>query len=180
MSSIDSGVQQLSRNMPHSLGFPGGTSGKESTCKGDTRDMGLISGRGRFRGGGNDSPLQYFFLERSMDRGILQATVHGVIKSQTQLCRHTLDIQTAEKRGWLHISQSPEYARKYLIKEGKNVCFKGKRMLILILIQQLKQKCHEPLIYNKWGARDWEGLTQRVTQESCWHSIRVKSRYIFV
>ena len=34
---------------------------------------------------GNGYPLQCFCLENSMDRGTSQATVHGVVKSQTQL-----------------------------------------------------------------------------------------------
>ena len=42
------------------LGFPGGTSGKESTYQaGDARDVGSIPGSGRSPGGGNGNPLQY-------------------------------------------------------------------------------------------------------------------------
>ena len=36
-------------------------------------------------GEGNGNSLQYSCLENSMDGGTLQATVHGVAKSQTQL-----------------------------------------------------------------------------------------------
>ena len=36
-------------------------------------------------GEGNGNPLQYSYLENSMDRGAWQATVHGVTKSWTQL-----------------------------------------------------------------------------------------------
>ena len=36
-------------------------------------------------GGGNGNPLQYSCLENPMDRGGWQATVHGVMKSQTWL-----------------------------------------------------------------------------------------------
>ena len=36
-------------------------------------------------GEGNGNPLQYSCLENSMDRGTLQATVHRVTKSWTQL-----------------------------------------------------------------------------------------------
>ena len=52
-------------------------------------DTGLIPGSGRSPGGGNDNPLQYSCLERSMDRGAWQATIHGVAKSQTQLSHWT-------------------------------------------------------------------------------------------
>ena len=34
-------------------------------------------------GEGNGNPLQYFCLEKPMDRGTWWATVHGVAKSQT-------------------------------------------------------------------------------------------------
>ena len=38
---------------------------------------------------GNGNPLQYSYLENSMDRGAWQAAVHGVAKTQTQLSKHT-------------------------------------------------------------------------------------------
>ena len=67
-------------------GFLGCSRDKESACNaGDTRDMGLIPRSGRFRGGGNGSPLQYSCLENPMDRGAWRATVHGAVQSQTQL-----------------------------------------------------------------------------------------------
>ena len=47
----------------------------------DTRDVGLIPGSGRAPGVGSGNPLQYSFLENSMDRGALRATVHGAAKS---------------------------------------------------------------------------------------------------
>ena len=34
-------------------------------------------------GEGNGNPLQYFYLENSMDKGAWQATVHGAAMSQT-------------------------------------------------------------------------------------------------
>ena len=53
----------------------------------DTRDVGSIPGLGRSPGVGvgSGTPLQYSCLENSMGRGVWQATVHGVAKSQTQL-----------------------------------------------------------------------------------------------
>ena len=50
---------------------------------GDARDAGSIPGLGRSLGVGTGNPLQYFCLRNPMDRGIWQATVHGVIQSWT-------------------------------------------------------------------------------------------------
>ena len=59
-------------------GFPGGSDGKESAC--NAGDPGSIPGSGRSPGEVNGYPLQYSCLENPMDRGALQATVHGVTK----------------------------------------------------------------------------------------------------
>ena len=58
-----------------SMGFPGGSAGKESAC--NAGDLGLIPGLGRSLGEGKGYPLQYSGLENSMDY-----LVHGVAKSQ--------------------------------------------------------------------------------------------------
>ena len=50
---------------------------------GDVREVGSIPGLGRSPGGGNDNLLQYSCLENPMDRGVRQATVHGVAESDT-------------------------------------------------------------------------------------------------
>ena len=57
-------------------GFPGGSDGKESAC--NIRDLGSIPGSVRSPGEGNGYPLQYSYLENSIDRGGWQATVHGL------------------------------------------------------------------------------------------------------
>jgi len=46
-------------------------------------DAGLIPGPGRCPREGNGYSLQYSSLENPMDRGTLQATVHGVVKTWT-------------------------------------------------------------------------------------------------
>ena len=58
------------------MGFTGGSDGKESTC--NAGDPGSVPGCGRSPREGNGNPLQYSCLENPMDRGALQATVHGV------------------------------------------------------------------------------------------------------
>ena len=65
------------------LCFPGGSSGKESTCK--AGDLGLVPGLGRSLGEGNGNSLQYSCLENPMDRGAWRATVHGVSKESDNL-----------------------------------------------------------------------------------------------
>ena len=60
------------------LGFPGGSDGKESAC--NAGDLDSIPGLGKSLKEGNGNPLQYSFLENSMD-----CIVHGVTKSWTQL-----------------------------------------------------------------------------------------------
>ena len=52
---------------------------------GDARDEDSISRSGRSPGGGNGNSFRYSCLENSMDRGVWQATVHGVAKIRTQL-----------------------------------------------------------------------------------------------
>ena len=53
-------------------GFPRSSVGKESAC--NAGDLGSIPGSGRSPGEGNRNPLQYSFLENSMDRGAQQAS----------------------------------------------------------------------------------------------------------
>ena len=104
MPSIASSWQPLLRDCPQtsllriitvlSMGFSGGSDGKESAC--NAGDHGSIPGSGRSPIEGN--PLQYSCLGNSKNRGaysptvgsVLQsysslqwATVHGVTKSQT-------------------------------------------------------------------------------------------------
>ena len=47
----------------------------------DVRDMGLIPGSGRSPGEGHGNSHQYSCLENPVDRGVWQATVHGVAES---------------------------------------------------------------------------------------------------
>ena len=61
-------------------GFPGGSDGKESTCK--AGDPGSIPGFPKEK---NGYSFQYSCLKISMDREAWWATVHGVTKSWTWL-----------------------------------------------------------------------------------------------
>ena len=92
-------VQFLGRKMcwrrdglptPVFLGFPGGSTDKESAC--NAGDLGSIPGSGRSHGEGKGYPLQYSGLENSMD-----CIVHGVAESQTQLSDFHFQIQSYDK-----------------------------------------------------------------------------------
>ena len=56
---------------------------------GDARDLGSIPGLGRLPGEGNGNPLQYSYLENSVDRRAWWATVHRVTKSHIELSTRT-------------------------------------------------------------------------------------------
>ena len=60
------------------LGFPAGSVMKNLPA--NAGDTGLITGSGKSPGEGNGNTLQYSCLENLMDRGALQATIHGVTK----------------------------------------------------------------------------------------------------
>ena len=60
------------------MGFPRSSVGKESACS--AGDLGSIPGSGRSPGEGNGNLLQYSCLENPMDRGVWQATAHGVAR----------------------------------------------------------------------------------------------------
>ena len=59
--SISPGVGLLDHT-----GFPGGSNGKESACS--AGDLGSIPKSRRSPGEGNDYPLQYSYLENSVDK----------------------------------------------------------------------------------------------------------------
>ena len=61
---------------------------------GDPRDMGSIPGSGKSPGVGNGNPLQYSYLENSLDRGALQIAIHGVTESHTTEHTHTQTLKT--------------------------------------------------------------------------------------
>ena len=53
------------KELLHTIGFPGGSAGRESAC--NEGDLGSIPGLGRSPGEGKGYPLQYSSLENSMD-----------------------------------------------------------------------------------------------------------------
>ena len=93
MFNCSKDVQLSYLNIPS---FPGGSDGKASAY--NAGDLGSIPGSGRSPGEGNGNPLQYSYLENSMDRGAWRVTVHGFAvrhdltakqQHKTQQQRHT-------------------------------------------------------------------------------------------
>jgi len=60
------------------MGFPAGSVVKNLLA--NVADSGSTPGSGRSPRAGNGNPLQHSCLGSSMDRGVLQATVHGVTR----------------------------------------------------------------------------------------------------
>ena len=63
------------------MGFPGGSVLKNPLANaGDARDPVSVPGSERSTQEGNAKPLQYSCLGNPMNRGIWQATIHGITK----------------------------------------------------------------------------------------------------
>ena len=91
-------------------------------------DLALIPGLGRSSREGNGNPLWYSCLEKSMNRGALQATVHGFTKMQTWLSNLLWQQQLLTKHltlfkfsCFLHIfycSRIPPRILRYILLSG--------------------------------------------------------------
>ena len=69
------------------MGFPGGSVVKKKKKKNppaNAGDVGLIPGSERSPREGNGNPLQDSCLDKPMDKGAWQSTVHGATQSQPQ------------------------------------------------------------------------------------------------
>ena len=85
------------------MGFPCGSSGKESAC--NAGDLVSIPGLERYPGEGKGYPLQYFGLENSMD-----CIVHRVTKSWTEWLSLSLSMVYMGKESeneWMYVSVQP-------------------------------------------------------------------------
>ena len=83
-------IKQLNLVLMKTLGFPGGTNGKEPTCQCRRHKrlrFNLWFGKIPWRKHGN--PLQYSYLENPMDRGAWQGIVHRVAElGMTEVTLH--------------------------------------------------------------------------------------------
>ena len=82
LSSLPQIWAKYHSNNLYTLGFPDGTSGKESTCQcRRCSRCGFSPLVQKISWVGNCTPLQYSSLETSMGRGAWRATVHGATES---------------------------------------------------------------------------------------------------
>ena len=65
------------------LGWPKNQDGNGLSILESESEVAQSSRLSTLLGGGNGNPLQYSWLENSMDRAAWQAAIHGVTKSQT-------------------------------------------------------------------------------------------------
>ena len=90
------------------MSFPGGSVVKNLPASGV--DAGLIPGSGRSPGEGNGNSHRYSCLENLMDRGVWQATVHGVARAGHDL---------ATKHHHRHQGGPQNYFYRYHLKTSK-------------------------------------------------------------
>ena len=64
----------------------GSSDSKESVC--NAEDLSSTPGSGNSPGEGNGSPVQYSWLQNSIDRGAWWTTVHGVSKELNKIEQH--------------------------------------------------------------------------------------------
>ena len=80
---IHSGKQSLFISVLGQLGFPSGSVVKNPPAS--AGDAGSVHGSGRSPREGHGNSLQCSYMGDPMDRGAWRATVHGLVKSWTQL-----------------------------------------------------------------------------------------------
>ena len=68
------------------MGFPNRSVSKESACS--AGDLGLIPGSGGSPGEGNSNSLQYFRLEKPMDKGAWWSTIHEITRIGRDFTTH--------------------------------------------------------------------------------------------
>ena len=139
------------------LGFPWWLRCKESTCYAE--EPGLIPESGRSPGEGNGNPLQYSCLENSMDRGVWQATVFGVPKSQKQLndFHFTVSVQIYFGKKRKFIASLNLRGRSYFINitEANHLTFQ---------IRKLRLKGKGMCLTLDWLTSAWCAAVHRVTK----------------
>ena len=87
-------------------GFPSGSNGKESAS--NAGDPGSIPEWGRSPGEENGFPLQYYYLENSMDGGVWRVTVHG-LQSRTRVTNTHPPTYTHTHVPPFHLRRDPKF-----------------------------------------------------------------------
>ena len=112
------------------LGFPGGSGGKEPSCKCRKQDLPeSIAGSGRSPGEGHSNPLQCSCLSNPMDRGAWWVVVHGSQRVEHKLKWLSMQAHTHIvfrcKRGALHLKKIYKKCHRVLIKNKQEYSPQG-------------------------------------------------------
>ena len=125
---------------------------------------------------GNCSPLQYSYLENSMNSGAWQATVHGVAKSQTQLGDFTSKCYTPydSKSGKLsncHTTGKGQFSfqsqRRAMPKNVQTTTQLHSFHMLKILQARLQQYMNKELPDVQYGFRKVRGTRDQIA-DICW------------
>ena len=126
LTLLDLGTYSWNRTCLYVGGLPTGSGGKESAC--NAGDPCSTPKSGRSPGEGNGYPLQYSCLEKSMDRGAWQATVHEVLESWTLLSDEHFHTFTT-----LFITPVPIKVPGFAFKETISSCIPRSLLISLLL-----------------------------------------------
>ena len=156
---------------------------KESACK--AGDTGLIPELGRSPGEGNGNPLQYFYLENSMDRGAWRATDHGVTISwilpynnnnlypliiKAVYC-HTADLTYMQSTSWAMLGWRKHKLESRLL--GKILITSD--MQITSPLSRKWRRTKEPLDESERG--EWSYLKTTFRKLRSWHPVTSLHRW---
>ena len=97
------------------LGFPCGSTGKESAC--NAGDLCSIPGLARSPGERKGSPLQYSCLGNPVDRGAWWAVIHGITKKPNTSQRISNNIGINKSQSSYKALQSDSCSQKWVYPE---------------------------------------------------------------
>ena len=121
---------------------------------GDARDTSSIPGLGWTPGVRNGNPVQYSYLETSVDRGAWQATVHNLAKSQTWLKQLSTHIHQG-----IHNNLTKSYVYWILLLFFNNLYLYSLIIYVYVVNLENKNENRVTLPQRVWITLFWISLT---------------------